>query len=223
MRTLFIPARSTIEIEIDDTVLQRLPQVVAVVSTVQYLHVLEGLKKRLLKLGKKVISLRCTHCPEDGQVLGCTSFKEDEIAEVEAILYVGTGKFHPKALGLRSGKIVHTYNPISKAHDVLREEDITHLRRKEKAALVMFHSAKKIGVLFTTKPGQSRVQFSIERVGELEQAYPDKEFFVLVDNTFTPQALEDFTFINCFVNTACPNVTFDEGFPKSVVNIENIL
>lgn len=222
MRTLFIPCRSTTKVEIDDAVLRKLPERIAVVSTVQHLHEIDAVRQRLRELGKSVLDLEGSHSTHKNQVLGCTTFPEKQLKDIDAILYIGTGEFHPKALALRTGKAIHIYNPHSKTHSMLDDKEVEKLRKKERAALAAFLSATRIGILFTTKPGQSQVQFSLDRVRELERKYPDKEFYCFLDNVFEPAKLENFPFIECFLNTACPNIPFDEGFPRPVLNIESL-
>lgn len=223
MRTLFVPARSTAGVEIDDAVLKKLPERVAVVSTVQHLHALAVIRKHLTELGKHLADLEGGHTLHKNQVLGCTTFPEEQLSAIDGILYIGTGEFHPKALALRTGKTIHMYNPLSKTYKVLDEKDVVNLRKTEKAALATFFTATRIGILFTTKPGQSHLQFNLDRLKELEQKYPDKEFYVFIDDTFSQNQLENFPFIECFLNTACPNIPFDWGFPRPVLNIGELI
>lgn len=222
MRTLFIPCRSTAEIELDDAMLRKLPERIAVVSTVQHLHAIDAVRQRLRGLGKRVLDLEGSHAAHRNQVLGCTAFPEGHLKGIDAILYIGTGEFHPKALALRTGKEVHIYNPHTKMHSMLDCKEAEKLRKKERTALAAFLSATRIGILFTTKPGQSQMQFNIGNLSELERKYPDKEFYVFLDNTIEPGRLGDIPFIECFVNTTCPNIPFDVGFPRPVLNLESL-
>ena len=223
MRTLFIQARSTVKIEIDDDTLRKLPKRLAVVSTVQHLAAVDPVKQRLKELGKQVLNLKGSHSKLVNQVLGCTAFSEDQVKDLDAVLYIGSGKFHPKALALRTGKPIHIYNPLTKSYSILEEEEVERLRKKERGATVVFLSSTHIGILFTTKPGQWPMQFTLKRMDELERKYPDKEFYLFIDDTFDLSRLENFPFIECFVNTACPNIAYDEGFPRPVLNMELVL
>lgn len=223
MRTLFISARSTAKIEIDDAILRKLPERIALVSTIQHLDAIEQVRQRLKELGKKVLDLKGSHSTRKNQVLGCTTFQKEQLRSIDAILYFGTGEFHPKALALRTGKVIHIYNPLAKSYRLVDDKEVESLRKKEKAALTTFLSATRIGILFTTKPGQSQMQFSLDSVEGLKQRYPDKEFYCFLDDTFSQNQLENFPFIECFVNTACPNIPFDEGFPRPVLNIGQLI
>jgi len=69
-----------------------------------------------------------------------------------------------------------------------------------------FLMARKVGVLVTTKPGQQRLQLSLK----LKEKYPDKEFYYLLADTLDWNGLEDFPFLECFVNTMCPRIGLDD-------------
>ena len=220
MRILHVAALSTADIPPPDEALSSLPERIGLAATVQHLATAEGIARRLRRMGKSPLFLKGAHAACSGQVLGCSTFPESELSSVDAILFIGSGSFHAKALSFRTGKSVITYNPLSGEMAALGQDDIDALRKRERAGLAAFHAAKRVGVLFSTKSGQSALQLGIGDAETLASRFPDKEFFLLVDNTLSLQALEDFPFIDCFVNTACPNLAFDEGFPRPVVNAE---
>jgi len=222
MKTLFIPARSKVPVHISDTILKKLPDEVAVVTTIQYHHIRGDIVVRLHELGKHVHDIHGSHSKMANQVLGCNSFPEDQLKAIEAIFYVGTGVFHPKALAIRTGKPIHIYHPISQTYATLDQAEINRVLGKEKAALVSFLSSTQIGVLFTTKPGQFPIQMRMNKIRMLEEKYPEKEFYVLVDNSFNYSALENFPFIECFLNTACPNIAYDPDLPRPMLNVEQL-
>ena len=64
----------------------------------------------------------------------------------------------------------------------------------------------------------------MKRALELEQEYPDKEIYFFLDNTYDFNSLEDFPFIDVWVNTACPRIGFDDSIKisKPVVNLEEV-
>jgi 2-(3-amino-3-carboxypropyl)histidine synthase len=103
---------------------------------------------------------------------------------------------------------------------VLAEKDIEDLKGKMQGALTRFLMAKEVGVLMTTKPGQARAKEAYE----LERRYPDKKFYFLLANTIDFGELENFPFIECFVNTACPRIGYDDTnkIRKPVVNLDDL-
>ena len=63
-------------------------------------------------------------------------------------------------------------------------------------------------------------EFSLKKAQELEKTYPDKKFYLLLFVTLDFSQLENFNFIECFVNTACPRIAIDDasGWKKPIVN-----
>ena len=59
----------------------------------------------------------------------------------------------------------------------------------------------------------------------LEKRYADKKFYYFIDNVVSFDQLENFNFIEVWVNTACPRVGFDdqEKFAKGVINLNDAL
>jgi len=82
-------------------------------------------------------------------------------------------------------------------------------------------NSKEVGVLVSTKPGQNQ----IKKAYELERKYPDKNFYFLLFDTIDFTELENFPFIECFVNTACPRIAYDEAekIGKAVANVDDLL
>ena len=223
MRTLFIPAKSTTPVDVPREVLEKLPSRVALVTTVQHHHCLPDVRRRLEGMGRAVQDIHGSHSTLANQVLGCNTFPAEQLSKVDAIFYIGSGEFNPKALALRTGKPVHMYHPVTGEYSVLSSEEVERLRKRERGALARFLSAKHVGLLFTTKPGQFPIQMQLRQLGALEKRYPEKEFHVLVDNSFNYAALENFPFIEVFLNTACPNIAYDPGLPRPVLNVEQVL
>jgi diphthamide biosynthesis enzyme Dph1/Dph2-like protein len=61
----------------------------------------------------------------------------------------------------------------------------------------------------------------MKKAHDLERKYPDKKFYLLLFDTLDFAQLENFNFIECFVNTACPRISYDdsEKFAKKVVDV----
>jgi len=93
--------------------------------------------------------------------------------------------------------------------------------KRQKAAYSKFLMSKKIGVLITTKPGQSYYKYS----KQLKKKYTGKEFYFIAFDTINFESLEDFPFIECWVNTACPRIGWDDTkrASKPIVDLGNLL
>ena len=75
---------------------------VAVVTTIQHKEMMDNVKKLIEDAGKTVRVY--------GNILGCMSPKE--IKET-TVLYIGTGKFHPMGVKLRTGQDVVCADPMT--------------------------------------------------------------------------------------------------------------
>jgi 2-(3-amino-3-carboxypropyl)histidine synthase len=221
METLFIEARSDLDIMPPKKSITLLPQAIGLVTTIQHVHKIGQVKQLLEQAGKKVFLLTGNRSAYEGQALGCDLFTLKPAKEIEAFLFIGTGEFHPQQLMLMQKKPVYTYNPESKIFSQLDKKEIEPIEKRAKGAYLKFLSSGKIGVLVTTKPGQQNLTLALT----LKAKYPDKEFFYLIADTFDFGSLMDFPFIECFVNTACPRIGYDDSAAaeKPIVNIDAII
>jgi len=215
MKTLFIEARSDIEIRLSEKDLAKLPKELALFTTVQFIDNIPALKSQLEKHNIKVKLFKSKHCKYYGQLLGCSIDK----FPTDAFLYIGDGRFHPIALALKNNKPVFTYNPFTKKLEKLDDIDIKKIQGKQKGALLKFHTSKEIGVLISLKPGQ----FLLKEALKLQKKYKEKNFYLLLFETLDFSQLENFPFIECYVNTACPRLMDDyDKFTKPLINIDDL-
>ena len=209
MKVVFLEEKYDAEIKLGKNV-SKLPQKVCLISTIQYVNCLAGLKKEIEKTGRKVV-LKKVKQKYPGQVLGCESSAAD--VKADAYLYIGTGKFHPLNFAI-SGKTVFTYD--GKNLDKITNEEVENLKNKKKAAYVKYLTADRIGILVTTNPGQSQLKKAIELKKKFEKK--GKKAYIFVDNTINYASLENFPFIQAWVNTGCPRIIED----FNAVNIEDV-
>jgi len=221
MKTLFIEARSNIEIKLPSFAYSKLPKNIALLTTVQHIHKINEVKKQLEKNKKKVSLLKGKHSKYKGQILGCDVLHLKPNKNIQAFLYIGTGVFHPKELLLTQEKPVFIYNPVSKKFYELDKKEIASIKKRKKGAYLKFLSSKSIGVIISIKPGQ----YNLKQALKLKQKYKNKRFFYLLFDTVDLNELENFPFIECFVNTACPRIAYDDAIKtkKSIINIEDVL
>ncbi len=201
----------------------KLPEKVAVFTTIQLMSSLESIVKQILDSGRKAIVFKTGHTRHKGQILGCNVQTWDEYADepFDAFVYVGDGLFHPKALLWKNeDKIVYAFNPFTDKQFVLDKKEMEFIKKKHVASLSKFYASKKIGVIVTTKPGQ----MMLKRALELKDEYPEKEFYFFLDNTYNFGSLEDFPFIEVWINTACPRISFDDSIKisKPIINMEEV-
>lgn len=201
MKTVFVDVDASIKIRIPEALKESLPQRIALFTTIQYMKQLDSIKEQMKD--KEVLLLKAEHASRPGQLLGCSTSTFDG---VNAILFVGDGSFHPGAF-VKSKVPVFTYDPVRETYGQIEPKD------KGPALRALFKDAKNIGVLISTKPGQCR----LEQALSLRKDWADKNMYFLVADEL--RALEDFPFIDFFVNTACPRLSDDL---KPCLNLEDI-
>ena len=197
-------------------------------ASVQFCNQLEKVKQQLEELKISFTSSQPDRTHVKQQLLGCDVYHNslNTQEEVDAYLYIGDGKFHPLALvylqkDATEMKEIICNDPIQESINFLSIDDIKVILKKYKASLMKFLSADTVGVIITIKPGQEHLQPSFA----LEKKYPNKKFYYFIDNTVSFDQLENFNFINTWVNTTCPRVGFDdqEKFEKGVINLTDAL
>lgn len=221
MKIIYVEAKSDIEIKLPEKIFSKLPLNIGLVTTVQHVHKIKEVKKELEKAGKEVKLIKGIHSKHAGQILGCDVIHIKQDSEIDAYLYIGTGKFHPQELLLMQEKPVFVFNPMSKKFHKLDEKLVEKIKKRKKGAYMKFLSSDKIGFMISTKPGQ----YNLKQAEQLEKKYPKKKFFYLMFDTIDLNELENFPFIECFVNTACPRMAYDDAFKtrKSIINVEDLL
>jgi 2-(3-amino-3-carboxypropyl)histidine synthase len=121
---------------------------------------------------------------------------------------------------MENEKPVFVFDPFGQDWQKLDKSLVETRLRKKKGALSRFLSSKNIGVLVSTKPGQSFLRQSFK----LRNIYPTKNFYYIISNNIDFSQLENFNFVECWVNTACPRIGIDDidKFQKPVVNLDDI-
>jgi len=206
MKTLFIEAKYDKPVQISEKIEEKLPSSLGLVSSIQFIDSLPLIKKQL-KNKKTIIG---------GQILGCNVKNAEKIKNnVDAFLYIGDGRFHPLGVALATKKPVYKFDPITQLFDKIDDIDIETYKNRKKGALLKFFNADTVGVLVSTKSGQ---YFDINQLVSLKKKYPQKKFYTFIADTIDYGQLENFPFIQTWVNTACPRIEED----IKVVNISEI-
>ncbi|MGM5480608.1 MAG: diphthamide synthesis protein [Nanobdellota archaeon] len=218
METLFVTAKRDEPITLPKTLLDNLPKTITLFTTAQFIQQQEHVIKQLEDNNIAVSLQKPRRTEYKGQLLGCSTTLNINTE----VLYIGDGTFHPKALLIRNPKItVYTYNPIEKREGKVTEQDIKTIHQTMKKNYARFVNAKQVGILVSTKYGQSKTQW-IER---LKKAFPRKQWYVFGDDTFDFASLEDFPFVEFFVNTACERIGLDDSqaHQRKVMNAEDLI
>ena len=208
MKRIFITAEADVDIiPVLEKALAKLPESFGIVTTAQHLNKLDDAKSFFEKNHK--------HVELGGQVLGCNAMNADRL-ESECILFIGSGNFHPLQIG-KAKKIIKV-NPFTNEVSEIDKDEIEKIGKKRKGALAKFYSSEKIGVIMTTKKGQN---VHVER-SKLENKYSGKKFFYFLTETLNLNELENFPFVECWINTMCPRIAYEDVTEKTIVNLEDI-
>lgn len=192
---------------------------IGLVSTLQFLNSLEKAKK-FLEENNKAIKIGKGRFYQ-GQILGCDISSAKAIEdEVDAFLYIGSGKFHPLGIALKTEKPVY-------ALDVEKNEinDLKGLKEKflkqKYVAEALAKDANKFGILVSVKLGQLNLKLAEEIKKKLEEK--GKKAYILVFNEIKPEKLEGLE-LDCYINTACPRITIENRteFKKPILNPDEI-
>ena len=232
MRVLFLEAPYNNKAELSHEALTYIIskgyKTMGVYAAVQFLGSLEKVKKQLKDVEVKMVTSSPERSQYKGQLLGCDVFTGNLKLQddVDAYLYIGDGKFHPLALlhGQRDLvkeeiKEVIGYDPLHNKINVLKIEEVLGIFKRYRAALIKFLNAKKIGVIITLKPGQEFMKTALM----LEKKFSEKKFYFFVDEAVSFNQLENFNFIDMWMNTACPRIAVDdaEWFSRGVINLND--
>jgi len=122
---------------------------------------------------------------------------------------MGSGTFHPVGLSLSTRKPVIAADPYT---NTVKKQEIDDLKnnilRQRYGAIVASKNAHRFGILISSKRGQQRIALARELHRLLTSLHRTSILIVL--DRFTPEALQGFTDIDCYVSTACPRIAIDD-------------
>jgi len=205
MKLMHVHAKSTIDVRMPESVLKKLPKGRwGVVTTIQHQHKMADIIQQL------------EHAMLAGQVLGCNASAAEKIKkDVDQWLFVGSGEFHPVQVAMMTSQPVYLWNPVAKEFGLLDKKRVDDWRKLKLGQLNNFLHAKRVGIIVTTKIGQKNLMRALEL-----QKKADKEYFIFACDELDMSEFENFTFIDYWVNTACPRIP---DSAKDMVNIDDLI
>ncbi len=207
MKTIFVHTKSKLDVMPAVRKVQT-GKVLGIVTTVQHLDSLKQVQKLF---PKSIIG---------GQVLGCdVSAAEKIVKKVDAFLFIGSGEFHPLQIAYATGKDVYCANPYVSDVRVITSKDVEQWRLRTKGAFLKFLNSKRVGILVSAKSGQNNFKDA-----EQFKDSTDKEAFLFLADTLDFNELENFPDIECWINTACPRIGYDDTkrTSKSIINLSDL-
>ncbi len=201
---------------------------IAVYCAVQFVTKLNYILDEIKKNGLEPITSKPDRATFKGQILGCDSYKDNlnlNLVDIACFVYIGDGMFHPSALLLaqeneENFKDVIVVNVVENSIQTITKSEVEKIFKKRKGNLLKFHISKNIGVFISSKWGQEFEKSSLK----LKKIWPEKNFYFFIGDNFIEQEMENFPFVECWVNSACPRIGQDDVLRqrKAVVNISDI-
>ena len=184
---------------------------IGLLTTAQHLNQLTETKKFLEHHSKEVIL--------GGQILGCNQEAAKNIeGEVDCFLYVGSGRFHPLGVSLRTNKKVIIANPYSNTADEITLEEKKRWESKKKARITRALYAETFGILISTKTGQFNLTPALKLKKRLDES--GKKAFLFAGGEINPDNLLPYK-VDAWINTACPRIA-DDHFRKPILNLDEL-
>ena len=219
MKIMMVETRYKGKIDLSNLDAGILPKKIGLVTTVQFLDYVDEIIHYLENNGKNVFADKIKQ-KYDGQLLGCDTSAANKLKDnVGAFLYIGTGVFHPLGIALYIDKEVFCYDPINAILSKIDEKETEKYNKKRNTAYLKFLEASEIGILVSLKPGQNNFRKAIE----LKKQLKDKNCYIFAFDTLDFGQVENFPFVQCWVNTACSRILDDyEKFPKPLTDLSDI-
>ena len=147
-----------------------------------------------------------------GQVLGCSFSSPRCISnQVNAFIYLGTGRFHPIGMVSAVKKKVWALDPMTGEVTEYGQGDLDGFLRKRFSAITSARDAieggKRVGVIVGTKPGQMRKGLAEKALRACDEEGANCSMIVM--DHIDPMKLRSLG-IELAVITACPRIAYDD-------------
>ncbi|MFW6285973.1 MAG: diphthamide synthesis protein [Nanoarchaeota archaeon] len=202
---------------------------IAIFSTVQFLSVIDEIKTKLNNNNFFTLSSIPDRAMYKYQILGCDSYSDNlnlDIDIIDVFLFIGNGHFHPNALILAQEKLknikpIFILNPLNSTISLIETTWINKYLKKRKTNLSKFYYSDIIGIFVSSKWGQEYKDL----VFKIRNKYPKKQFYFFIADNFSLEEIDNFNFIQCWINTACPRIAQDDilNHKIPIINAKDIL
>ncbi len=195
---------------------------IGIATSIQHIHKLEEIKEFYEKNNKEIlISNKKGFISYPGQLIGCDYISLKLLnSKVDCFVIIGN-KFHALGAALSLTKpviLLDVYN-----NKVVNMLELKNKIIKQRAiAINKIKSARNIGLIFSTKPGQKfgsyeNIKKKLENSG--------KNITIISMNEISPDKLENFNSIDGFIEFACPRIATDDyiKYPKPLINYREAL
>ena len=189
---------------------------VSLITDSQHLHQIESVKNVLeknnviVKIGKGKGQLN------DGQVFGCEFYPASEtIGDVDANIFLGQSNFHAAGVALATNKPTYVIDPY---FNEVREISDFAKKLKKRSTLAIYNAvdAQTFGIIVGLKEGQLSKLTALKFKKELESKGKIVHLIALTE--VTNERIRNLKGIDAFIQVACPRISTDNEFDKSVLS-----
>ncbi len=210
---LYVNAYATIDVHrvVEKALSSLVGKRIGVATTAQHLHTLKIGINILEHHGfEPIVGRGDARLQGDGQILGCNFSSATAIKDkVDSYLFIGSGMFHPLGLLFVTKKPVIAADPYTlQVQKQELDECRDALMRQRYGAIALAKNAKNFGILVGLKPGQLRLKLSHHLKKIVESTH--RHALLLAVNYVSPEVLQSFLDIDCFISTVCPRIAIDD-------------
>ena len=189
---------------------------VSLITDSQHLHQIESVKNVLeknnvvVKVGKGKGQLN------DGQVFGCEFYPASEtMGDVDANIFLGQSNFHAAGVALATNKPTYILDPY---FNEVREISDFAKKLKKRSTLAIYNAvdAQTFGIIVGLKEGQLSKLTALKFKKELESKGKTVHLIALTE--VTNERIRNLKGIDAFIQVACPRISTDNEFDKSVLS-----
>ncbi|KAF7676612.1 2-(3-amino-3-carboxypropyl)histidine synthase subunit 1 [Astathelohania contejeani] len=192
---------------------------VALLGTIQFNRCINEIKKRIFEWNPNAISSRLPQIKplSPGEVLGCTSPVVDD-----TVVYIADGRFHLESIMIQNPNVkFYKYCPFSKKM-TLEEYDYNNLIQEREYEIEKAMKCQIFGVILSTLGRQGNPEI-VKNVTEYLKK-ENKSVFLFHMNEISERSLDQFDFIEAWVQVSCPRLSTDWGanYRKPILNSSEI-
>ncbi|MDD3178468.1 MAG: diphthamide biosynthesis enzyme Dph2 [Candidatus ainarchaeum sp.] len=222
IKTYFIPINYKLKKEQIKYIIKNILKLnfkkINLVTTIQYIENIKEIKNKLKKQKIQIIDAKKTKRVIKHMVLGCDSTTITDTKN--PIIFIGDGVFHINNIAfIYKNQQIITINPITKK---IKKIEITdEFIRQRYVNIALARKAEKFAILVSTKKGQNRMGIAIKIKKFIETK--NKKAYILISDYIKQEYLYGIK-VDCFINTACPRITYDDykQFKKPIISVTEI-
>ena len=193
---------------------------VGLTATIQHLEHLPVLKRTL-----ESNQIGATISQDDGQILGCHIGKSKvnfRRANIDGVISLHPGNFHVRSMLFKTSWPILQIDPITGHKSLHSVAERDRIIKKRLALIEKARKATTWGILGSLRLGQWQPR-SHTRVKKILNK--DFRFIELVGKKISSEYLANFTWVDAWVNTACPRVALDDSirFNRPMITFQEFL